>query len=51
MALFGRHRTDPAAAFVQEFRETHDLFLAVLLLDQFSNEPDGMNGLAPIRSD
>ena len=33
--LFGRHGTDPAAAFLHGLREKHDLFDAVFLVDQF----------------
>ncbi len=33
--LFGRHGTDPAAVFLHELREKHDLFEAVFLVDQF----------------
>jgi putative transposase len=35
VALFGRHGTDPAAAFLHGFREKHDLAEAVCLVDQF----------------
>ncbi|UPM45225.1 IS6 family transposase [Halocatena salina] len=33
--LFGRHGTDPAAAFLHGLREKHDLSEAVFLVDQF----------------
>ncbi|APX97908.1 IS6 family transposase [Natronorubrum daqingense] len=33
--LFGRHGTDPAAAFLHRLREKHDLSEAVFLVDQF----------------
>jgi putative transposase len=33
--LFGRHGTDPAAAFLHRLREKHDLSDAVFLVDQF----------------
>ncbi|AAG20929.1 MULTISPECIES: IS6 family transposase [Halobacterium] len=33
--LFGRHGTDPAAAFLHGLREKHDLSDAVFLVDQF----------------
>ncbi|GGN24642.1 IS6 family transposase [Halarchaeum nitratireducens] len=33
--LFGRHGTDPAAAFLHDLREKHDLSDAVFLVDQF----------------
>lgn len=35
VALFGRHGTDPAAAFLQELREEHDLSEIESLVDQF----------------
>jgi putative transposase len=35
VALFGRHGTDPAAAFLQKLREKHDLSEAEFLVDQF----------------
>jgi putative transposase len=35
VALFGRHGTDPAAAFLHGLREKHDLSDAVFLVDQF----------------
>jgi len=34
--LFGRHGTDPAAAFLHRLREKHDLFHAVFLINQCS---------------
>lgn len=34
VVLFGRHGTDPAAAFLQKFREKHDLSDAEFLIDQ-----------------
>ena len=34
-ALFGRHGTDPAAAFLHGLREKHDLSEAEFLVDQF----------------
>ncbi|GAB7019516.1 IS6 family transposase [Halostagnicola bangensis] len=33
--LFGRHGTDPAAAFLHRLREKHDLSETVFLVDQF----------------
>lgn len=33
--LFGRHGTDPAAAFLHRLREKHDLSDATFLVDQF----------------
>jgi putative transposase len=33
--LFGRRGTDPAAAFLHELREKHNLSEAVFLVDQF----------------
>jgi putative transposase len=33
--LFGRHGTDPAAAFLHGLREKHDLSETVFLVDQF----------------
>lgn len=33
--LFGRHGTDPAAAFLHGLRKEHDLSEAVFLVDQF----------------
>ncbi|QCS41701.1 IS6 family transposase [Natrinema versiforme] len=35
VALFSRHGTDPAAAFLQKLREKHDLSKAEFLVDQF----------------
>jgi putative transposase len=35
VALFGRHGTDPAAAFLQKLQEKHDLSEAEFLVDQF----------------
>ncbi|MDL0131629.1 IS6 family transposase [Halobacterium salinarum] len=35
VALFGRHGTDPAAAFLAGLREKHDLSEAEFLVDQF----------------
>ncbi len=35
VALFGRHGTDLAAAFLQKLREKHDLSEAEFLVDQF----------------
>ena len=35
VALFGRHGTDPAAAFLYGLREKHDLSNAEFLVDQF----------------
>jgi putative transposase len=35
MALFGRHGTDPAAAFLSGLDEKHDLSDTVILVDQF----------------
>jgi putative transposase len=35
VALFGRHGTDPAAAFLRGLREKHDLSDATFLVDQF----------------
>jgi putative transposase len=35
VALFGRHSTDPAAAFLQKIHEKHDLSEAEFLVDQF----------------
>jgi len=35
VALFGRHGTDPAAAFLQKLQERHDLSEAEFLVDQF----------------
>ncbi len=35
VALFRRHRTDPAAAFLQKLREKHDLSETEFLVDQF----------------
>ncbi|WP_254547290.1 IS6 family transposase [Halomarina pelagica] len=35
VALFGRHGTDPAAAFLHGLREKHDLSDATFLVDQF----------------
>ncbi|WP_257300408.1 IS6 family transposase [Haloarchaeobius sp. FL176] len=35
VALFGRHGTDPAAAFLSGLAEKHDLSNATLLVDQF----------------
>ncbi|WP_137290601.1 IS6 family transposase [Natronorubrum halophilum] len=35
VALFGRHGTDPAAAFLHGLREKHDLSDAEFLVDQF----------------
>ncbi len=35
VALFGRHGTDPAAAFLQKLQENHDLSEAEFLVDQF----------------
>ncbi len=35
VALFGRHGTDPAAAFLHHLREKHDLSETELLVDQF----------------
>jgi len=35
VALFGRHGTDPAAAFLSGLREKHDLSNATFLVDQF----------------
>ncbi|ELY79757.1 transposase [Natrinema pellirubrum DSM 15624] len=35
VALFGRHDTDPAAAFLQRLDEKHDLSEAEFLVDQF----------------
>ncbi len=35
VALFGRHGTDPAAAFLQKLHEKHDLSEAEFLADQF----------------
>jgi putative transposase len=36
VALFGRHGTDPAAAFLHGLREKHDVSNAEFLVDQFS---------------
>jgi putative transposase len=33
--LFGRRGTDPAAAFLHELREKHNISEAVFLVDQF----------------
>lgn len=48
VALFGRHGTDPAAAFLPGLREKHDLSDAVFLVDQFGYRTDlsrlGLNG-------
>jgi putative transposase len=35
VALFGRHGTDPAAAFLSGLNEKHDLSDTVFLVDQF----------------
>jgi putative transposase len=35
VALFGRHDTDPAATFLSDLDEIHDLSDTVLLVDQF----------------
>jgi putative transposase len=35
VALFGRHGTDPAAAFLSDLAEKHDLSDTVFLVDQF----------------
>ncbi|MDL0130808.1 IS6 family transposase [Halobacterium salinarum] len=35
VALFGRHGTDPAAAFLQKLQEKHDLSEAEFLVNQF----------------
>jgi putative transposase len=35
VALFGRHGTDPAAAFLHGLREKHDLSEAEFLVGQF----------------
>ncbi|MUV59465.1 IS6 family transposase [Halobacterium sp. CBA1126] len=35
VALFGRHGTDPAAAFLQKLQENHDLSEAEFLVEQF----------------
>ncbi len=35
VALFGRHGTDPAAAFLHRLREKHELSDAEFLVDQF----------------
>jgi putative transposase len=35
VALFGRHGTDPAAAFLHRLNEKYDLSDAVFLVDQF----------------
>ncbi|WP_255681454.1 DDE-type integrase/transposase/recombinase [Natrinema sp. SYSU A 869] len=35
VVLFGRHGTDPAAAFLQKLREKHDISDAEFLVDQF----------------
>ncbi|ELY96879.1 transposase [Natrialba taiwanensis DSM 12281] len=35
VALFSRHGTDPAPAFLQKFREKHDLSETEFLVDQF----------------
>jgi putative transposase len=35
VALFGRHGTDPAAAFLHRLREKYDLSDAEFLVDQF----------------
>jgi putative transposase len=35
VALFGRHGTDPAAAFLHGLREKHDLSETVILVDGF----------------
>jgi putative transposase len=35
VGLFGRHGTDPAAAFLHGLRERHDLSDAVFLVDKF----------------
>ncbi|ELY72930.1 transposase [Natrinema pellirubrum DSM 15624] len=35
VALFGRHGTDPAAAFLHRLTEKHDLSEAEFLVDQF----------------
>jgi len=35
VALFSRHGTDPAAAFLQKLHEKHDLSEAMFLVDQF----------------
>ncbi|ELY63011.1 integrase catalytic subunit [Natrinema versiforme JCM 10478] len=35
IALFGRHGTDPAAAFLHQLKEKHDLSEAMSLVDQF----------------
>jgi putative transposase len=46
--LFGRHGTDPAAAFLHGLREKHDLSEAVFLVDQFGYQTAvarlGLNG-------
>jgi len=48
VALFGRHSTDPAAAFLHGLREKHDLSDAVFLVDQFGYRTPlarlGLNG-------
>ncbi|PGF17442.1 IS6 family transposase [Natrinema sp. CBA1119] len=35
VALFGRHGTDPAATFLHQLKEKHDLSEATFLVDQF----------------
>ncbi len=35
VTVFGRHGTDPAAAFLSGLAEKHDLLEAVFLVDQF----------------
>jgi putative transposase len=46
--LFGRHGTDPAAAFLHGLREKHDLSEAEFLVDQFGYQialaRSGLNG-------
>ncbi len=46
--LFGRHGTDPAAAFLHRLREKHDLSEAEFLVDQFGYRTSlarlGLNG-------
>jgi putative transposase len=46
--LFGRHGTDPAAAFLHGLREKHDLSETVFLVDQFGYQTAlarlGLNG-------
>jgi len=37
VALFGRHGTDPAAAFLQKLKEKHDLSRTEFLVDQFGH--------------